>query len=297
VKSGPLDYFAREAARTARTAPWLTAVSVLTVAIALVLVGLFAMVFFNASRLIGELGQSLSVNIYIKDAASSEDVAVAEKLVRQRQGVHDVRVLTPDMDRARNKALLDPTLLEGLDEEAIPGQAVIEAELDTKLQGRADVEELVSWARTIEAVQNVDDVSFGAEKLRLLFAVVEISRTVGTVLSIALLAGALFFVFSTIRLAVYARREEIEILRIVGATDAFIRAPFYIGGAAQGLLGALLAMAFLALLHVELRGLVHEVYLLNVSWSLMPPKNSASPLWKQRWKARWPLCHLPTAWQ
>jgi cell division transport system permease protein len=175
------------------------------------------------------------------------------------------------MDRERNRKLLDRRLLEGLDEEAIPGQTVLEVELAGAVASRSDVQSLTEWARKLQGIESIEEVEFGAEKLRLLFAVVEIVRTIGVVLSAALLVCAMFFVFSTVRLSVHSRRDEIEVLSLIGATRSFIRTPFLLEGAMQGLLGALAAMALIGLLHAELKGLVRDVYLLNVTWSLLPP--------------------------
>jgi cell division transport system permease protein len=161
--------------------------------------------------------------------------------------------------------------MQGLDEDAIPGQPVLEVDIDAKLASRGDVDALLQWTTALRGVQSVQDVEFGAEKLRLLFALVEIARTVGAVLTVVLLASAMFFVFSTIRLAVFSRRDEIEILTLVGATPLFVRLPFLVEGALQGLAGAALAMGLLGLLHMELQGLVRDIYMLEVNWSLLPP--------------------------
>lgn len=272
MKRGPRPgYVARQALQLVRSSPWLTAVSALTIALALTLVGLFAMVLFNASRLLQDLGQSLTLSVYVAETAAPASLAAIEGRLRAHEGVKTVRTLTREQDRARNRKLLDGELLQGLDEAAIPGQPVLEVEIDADLASRGDVDELVKWAQGISGVQGVEDVEFGAEKLRLVFAVVEIARTIGVVLSIVLLASAMFFVFSTIRLGVFSRRDEIEILSLVGATPGFVRLPFLVEGALQGLVGAVVAMLLLGLLHLELRSLVLDVHLLNVSWSLMPP--------------------------
>jgi len=272
MKRGPrIGYVMRQSLQLVRSSPWLTAVSALTIALALTLVGLFAMVLFNASRLLHDLGQSLTLSVYVQEATPADQLANLERQVRAREGVKAVRTLTREQDRTRNRALLDKDLLEGLDEAALPGQPVLEVEIDADLASRGDVDELVAWTKTLRSVQAVEDVEFGAEKLRLVFAVVEIARTIGVVLSVVLLASAMFFVFSTIRLGVFSRRDEIEILSLVGATPGFVRLPFLVEGALQGLCGALVAMALLGLLHLELRGLVRDVHLLNVSWSLVPP--------------------------
>jgi cell division transport system permease protein len=264
-------YFVGAALRLMRASPWLNTVSILTIAVSLSLCGLFAMAFFNAATLIDDLGSSLSIQVYLDENTTEERIEQIQARLRQHEGVRKVRALSREADRERNRKLLDPTLLEGLDEEAIPGQPVLELELESALASRGDLEALVQWASQIETVEAVEDVAFGAERLRLLFAVLEIVRSVGLVLSAVLLASAVFFVFSTVRLAVWGRRTEIEILSLMGATRGFIRGPFLIEGALQGLCGAGVAIAAVGLLHLELEGMVRAVYLLQVQPSLLPP--------------------------
>ncbi len=268
---GRILYFVLQALRMARSAPWLTTVSVLTMAVSLSLIGLFAIALFSASELVREIGGSLTVSVYVADGADQTRIDAIEAKVRAHPAVTGVRVLTREMDRERNRELLDPKLLEGLDEEAIPGQPVVEVALQSALTSRADLDAVAGWAKELRGVAAVEDVEFGADRLRLLFSVVDIVRSVGLLLSIVLLASALFFVFSTIRMAVNSRRDEIEILALVGATPSFIRLPFFIGGALQGLVGALVAMALCGLLHLELEALIRDAYGINLSWSLLPP--------------------------
>jgi cell division transport system permease protein len=271
VKTGQPVYFVTQALRLARTSPWLTTISVFTIAVALSLMGLFAMAFFNANEMIGDLGASLRISVYLDDDVGTPQIEALQMRIRAHPGVTALRAMTPQEDRQRNRRLLDPKLLDGLDEAAIPGQPVLELELDAALAARSDLDELMRWAQELEGVESVEDVQFGAEKLRLLFAIVEIVRTVGLVLSAVLMASAMFFVFVTIRLAVFSRRDEIEILHLVGATPRFIRLPFLLEGALQGLVGALVAMLFIGGLHLELRSLIRDFYMLNVGWSLLPP--------------------------
>ncbi len=265
------DYVLRQAWLLVRASPWLAAVSSLTIALALALVGVFAMVLFNASQLLHDLGRSLTLTVYLRENALDTDIAAVQAKVRTHAGVKGVRVLTADQDRTRNTKLLPAELLQGLDEAAIPGQPVIEVDLNADLGSRADVDTLSAWCKSLKAVQSVEDAEFGAEKLRLLFAFVEIARTIGLVLTFVLLASAMFFVFSTIRLSVFSRKEEIEILALVGATPVFIRVPFLVEGVLQGLCGSLLAAGLLGLLHLELLGLIRDVHMLNLSATLLPP--------------------------
>ncbi|MSQ84663.1 MAG: ABC transporter permease [Myxococcales bacterium] len=264
-------YMLRQAWLLVRGSPWLTTVSALTIALALTLVGLLAMVLFNANHLLRELGQNLTLSVYLKDSTSVEQESAVRKQLEGHAGIKKVKALSREEDRARNRRLLAPELLQGLDEAAIPGQPMLDVEIDAELASRGDVEALVQWTQALKHVDSVEDVEFGAEKLRLLFAMVEIARTIGLVLAVVLLASAMFFVFSTIRLAVFSRRDEIELLTLVGATPTFVRLPFLVEGGLQGLAGAVIAAGLLGLLHIELLSLVRDVYMLNVNWSLLPP--------------------------
>ncbi len=266
-----ISYFLQQAFRLARTSPWLSVVSVLTLAVSLSLIGLLATVLFAANGLIDELGARLTISVYVADGTPKDRMTEIETRLRAHPGVRAVRALSREADRERNRKLLDPELLAGLDEEAIPGQPMLELELDSGLASRGDLDTLIAWAKKTREVESVEDVEFGAEKLRLLFAAVEILRTVGLVLAAVMLASALFFVFSTVRLGVFSRRQEIEVLSLMGATPRFIRAPFLIEGALQGLLGSLVAMAFIWLLHLELQSLVRDMYRINMDASLLPP--------------------------
>jgi len=264
-------YVVAQAWQLVRGSPWLAAVSSLTVALTLTLIGLLAMVLFNANHLMRELGRNLTLSVYLAESAPVDHVASVRKQLEGKAGIKRIRTLSREEDRARNRRLLSPELLQGLDEAAIPGQPMLEVEIDAELASRGDVDELVAWTKQLKGVDSVEDVEFGAEKLRLLFALVEIARTIGLVLAVVLLASAMFFVFTTIRLAVFSRKDEIEVLSLVGATPGFIRLPFLVEGALQGLLGAAIAAGLLGLLHLELRSLVRDVYMLNVAWSLLPP--------------------------
>ena len=142
--------------------------SALTVALALTLVGLLAMTLFNANRLLHELGRQMTVSIYLQESTSEADIEALTRKVSARPGVKRVRTLTAVQDRERNKKLLDPALLAGLDEAAIPGQPVLQVELEESLGSRGEVEQLAVWTQSLKSVAAVDSAEFGADKLRVL---------------------------------------------------------------------------------------------------------------------------------
>lgn len=274
-RGGPqVALFVREAWKNIRSAPILMLVAVLTISASLVLVGLFGFVMVNAGQLLDAIEEDLRVTLYLDDDVSDETVDQLVRTIADREEVASVTVLSREEDRKRNLELLGEgpeALLEGLDDEAIPASACIEVQLEPRQRHKDAFVELPKWLTSLEGADGVQELHFGADKLRVIFAIIDLIRITGLLISAILLAAAVFFTVSTIKLAVYSRQDEIEILRLVGATDGFIRAPFYIEGAVAGLLGSVTALAIVMVIHTRLRSYVDEQVLINVDLHLMPP--------------------------
>ncbi len=263
-------FFVREAWKNVMTAKVLTLVAVLTIAVSLILVGLFGFVMVNASRLLDDIASDLNVTVYLADDVDNATIKTLLDNIAGRDEVETVRFMTREEDRARNLALITPELLEGLDAEAIPGQPSIEIQLQPRQRHRDDFDKLSAWLGELQGVAGVEELHYGAEKIRIIFAVIDLIRLTGLIICLIVLAAAVFFTFSTIKLAVYARQQEIEVLRLVGATDGYIRAPFYLEGAFAGLFGSATALLIVALIHGKLATFVEEEHLLNLQLDLMP---------------------------
>ncbi|MGM0577229.1 MAG: cell division protein FtsX [Myxococcota bacterium] len=262
--------FVREAWKNIRAAPLLTLVAVLTVAVSLILVGFFGFVMANADRLLDHIARDLRVTVYLSEDATPENVDALQRRIAEREEVVSTTFLTAEEDRERNVELLSPELLEGLDQEAIPGQPAIEVQLEPRGRTKDDFARISSWLEELSGAAEVQEMWFGADKIRILFALMDLVKVTGLIICGIVLAAAVFFIFSTIKLAVYARREEIEVLRLVGATDGFIKAPFFLEGAAAGFLGSVTALLIVAFIHTRLVAFVEEEHFLNISLDLMP---------------------------
>ena len=265
-----LERFLREAYKNVRTTPLLTLVAVLTIAVSLILVGLFGFVMIHGDRLLDGIARDLRITVYLTDDITADEVDALQIMIADREEVASITFLSAQDDRELNRALLTPELLEGLDQEAIPGQPALEVQIAPRQRTTDDLKALMEWLRELREVDTVQDTYFGADKVRVLFAVMDLVRLTGSVICIIVLAAAIFFTFSTIKLAVYARRQEIEVLRLVGATDRYIRAPFYIEGLLAGLAGAIGALIIVAFIHSRLLAFVVEEHSLNVSLDLLP---------------------------
>lgn len=263
-------YFFREAGKNLRQSPFLTVISVSTIAVSLILVGFFATVLVNANRFLDDIASDLRISIYVTPGASPEAIEKLLVTVGAHKDVEDVQFVSREEDRERSRELLDESLLAGLDEESLPAQASLEVSLRSRKLLKRDIEALEAWLATLESVETVDRTLFGADKLRVIHASIDLFRVTGIIISVILVFAAIFFTFSTIKLAIFARQDEIEILRLVGATGRFIRVPFYIEGFVQGVVGSFVAFAIILLIRGRLNVFVRETHFLNLKLDLLP---------------------------
>jgi cell division transport system permease protein len=263
-----LYYFVREALKNIRHSFFLTTVSVSTIAVSLILVGFFTFLLLNANRFLDQVAQDLRVSVYLHDGVAPARIDAILAEIRAREEVAGAEFVTKAEDRERSLELLPGELLEGLDDESVPAQASIEITLKKRRLLKGDIETVNTWLSSLEAVDAVDDTLFGADKLRVVHATIDLIQVSGSVISVIVILAAVFFTFSTIKLAVYARKDEIEILRLVGATNRFIRIPFYIEGLVQGVVGSLLAVGIVLIIKGQINVFVQEVHFLNLRFEL-----------------------------
>jgi cell division transport system permease protein len=217
-------------------APLPSLLAVVTIALALFLGGAMAFSVLGARVLLASWGAQRTVTAYLDRALSEEQArAVAERLRADHPGVEVVLVSPAQaLDRLRVQLGDLGGALDGL------SRNPLHATLELTPRGGGDLRAL---ADRVSNVGGVAEVDYGREWVDRLEALGGALRGFGTA-SLALLAvAALLVVANTIRLAVYARRDEIEIMKLVGATDGYVRAPFLLEGALQGLCGAALAAA------------------------------------------------------
>ena len=264
-------YFFREAMKNIRHSALLTVVSICTLAVSLIMLGFFGHLLFNAQQLLNDVGKDLKITVYLNADTTVDEAETIREAVSQRQDVETVVLLSPKEDRERNRELLDPELIAGLDAESIPGSPCLDIVLKRKSRVREDFDSLTTWLGDLKSVAQVEDIHYTAQKFRVIYAMIDIVEMVGFILCGVILFASVFFVFSTIKLAVYARQEEIEVLRLVGATDGFIKAPFYIEGLIQGLTGAVVALVTVAVLHFRIQRFIQVEQGLNFELDLLPP--------------------------
>lgn len=258
-------YFLSELVRNLKRQPLLVLTTVATVATSLVLVGFFVAIWVAADELLERFAEEVHLTAYLDPAVGPDQAREVLAALRGRPEVADLRLLSAEEDRERNRALLPPDVARDLPDRAVPGQPCVDVVLRPEDRRRSSVRRIVETTREIEGVAGVASVLSGGEKVQLAFAVVDAVRTFGLLVAILLASGAVYFVFSTIRLSVHARKEEIATRRLMGATRTFIRIPFFLEGITEGGLGALLAVGVVLALLARFNAYLQYSQLLRYS--------------------------------
>jgi cell division transport system permease protein len=238
--------------------PFLSLVTLSTITISLVIFGLFGVVYLSVHQLFNQWGDEFSVTVYLQDAVSQSDAETMRSELAGWPEVDGVTYTSKAQAMAWFRSQLQDYagILDGLKENPLP------ASLDLKLRpgqaGPGTVDQLVSRLRQRPGVT---EVHYGQRWLARLKIFMEMVRLVGMTVGGLLLLATALVVSNTVKLTFYARQAELEIMRLVGATNAFIKAPFLIEGLLHGLGGAALAAGtlmllshlFLSHLHIPLR--------------------------------------------
>ncbi|RFU63926.1 permease-like cell division protein FtsX [Peribacillus glennii] len=218
---------------------WMTFASVSAVTVTLLLVGVFFVIMMNLNHIAGNVEKDVEIRVHLDSAANGQDKELIGKKLEQMPEV-DTVTFSPKKEELDN-------LIKDLGED---GDAFKLFEQDNPLRDVYVVktkspQDVVKVAKEIEDINYVQRVKYGQGYVEKLFDVVNVARNVGIVLILGLLFTAMFLISNTIKITIFARRNEIEIMRLVGATNNFIRWPFFLEGLWLGILGAILPMVLI----------------------------------------------------
>jgi cell division transport system permease protein len=224
------------------------ALSTATIAVALFVLGSFLITTSNLERLGREWSNSAQLSVYLTDAVSAGERGAIERTLTPGNVVASVQYVSKADALARfKKTFSDLTsTIDGLGENPLP------ASFEVQLQGGANAVELL--VAELRQLPGVADVRYDREWLARLVAAIDVIRLVGGVLGAMLTLAAALTVANVVRLGLYARRDELDIMELVGAPQAFVRGPFVMEGTLQGGLGAVVALLALGVVFLALRG-------------------------------------------
>ncbi len=227
-----LKYFFSETVQNLRRNLLMTIAAVSTVAISLLLLGGVQVLGIMVNRMTTDWEAKVEVNVFLLQSATENETQALQLEVSEMTEVDEVTYVSSLMALEEFRADY-PDLAQGLTENDLP------ASLRIKLFDANQAEEV---ADRIEGAPGVDEVRFGGDIIKRLLQVNALLRTVTLAMSVILMIAAAGLIANTIRLAIYARRDEIGIMKLVGATNWFIRIPFMLEGLFAALVGAAVAV-------------------------------------------------------
>jgi cell division transport system permease protein len=227
-----------------RASPVTSAIATGTIALCLLLAGAFALLLVNMEGVLERFGEEVRVSAYLSDDLPSEAQEALALRVRRLPGVESVAWISKQaaLERFRASPFGRAALLEGLDDNPLP--ASLEIVLEPAQRNRAGLDALTA---SLAELPGIDELGYGHEWVEGYARAVVLVRSVALAIGVVLGVATLLIVANTIRLSVHARRDEIEILALVGAGRSFVAAPFLLEGLIEGSLGGALALAGLAL--------------------------------------------------
>ncbi len=249
-------YFLRESL-TSFQRNWVMSLgAVITIYLSLLLVGVFVISGFFVDQIVRSVEQKVQITIFLKDGAAASDVTALQQAIVADPLVKNVSYVSKDQALARFKQEMKdtPEIYRQLENNPLP--ASLEVELKDPRQVAVMVSHIKANAvfpKTIGHPTDPErDLRYGQKVIKQLFAFTQVARIIEAVFIIMLAVVSLIFINNTIRLAIYARRKEIGIQRLVGASNWFIRTPFLMEGVLQGLIGALLSILTLVLVQAAI---------------------------------------------
>ena len=229
----------REALLSFRRAPLLSVLSITTIAFSLFTLGLFGLVAINLRQALQGLEERVEIVAFVLRGTPAETITLATQDIAAFPEVQDVTYVTEEQALARARRELVEFRDAYRDLQVNPLPASIEVRLTPGNRDAATVERV---AQRLRGFSFVNDVRFGREWVQKLDHLRNITGVVGLVIGLAFAAVAVVIIGVTIRLTLLQRAREISIMRLVGATNWFIRGPFLLEGAFKGLLGGLLSL-------------------------------------------------------
>jgi cell division transport system permease protein len=229
----------REALLSFRRAPLLSTLSITTIAFSLFTLGLFGLVAINLRQALQGLEERVEIVAFVLRGTPTETITLATQDIAAFPEVQDVAYVTEEQALARARRELVEFRDAYRDLQVNPLPASIEVRLKPGNRDAATVERV---AQRLRGFDFVNDVRFGREWVQKLDHLRNITGIVGAAIGLAFAAVAVVIIGVTIRVTLLQRAREISIMRLVGATNWFIRGPFLLEGALKGLLGGLLSL-------------------------------------------------------
>jgi cell division transport system permease protein len=248
--------------------------SVFSVGVAFVCLVTALLVVVNVQHVHDRWQHLGKLSVYLQPNVAQDRVGELDRALRATPGVSGVRFVSSDAARRDLMSEHSDDTLAALPEQAFPASLEIDTQESMPIEAR---ERMAQQLRALPGVESIETYANWSSKLTSVFSG---GVTAALVLTLIVLGAVVSVVSSTIRMALEKRRAEVEVLKLVGATDSYVRGPFILEGAAQGLLGALFALCLVGALYSFLRNAfeAHLTALLGINVGFLPWTMSAGLL-------------------
>ena len=226
-----LSYFWGETFRSLFRNRFMAIASVLTVTLSMFILGVFLSVVLNINHMASYLENQVEMTVYLKDGLTTDQVMGIGKYLKAQPGMKEIKFTNKDqaMKDFRERMGDQQGLLDAINGNPLPASYQMSFQTPEQLKTAAEV---------VAKYQGVETVQYGKDIIEQLYKVAQVIRLSGIVLIIFLAGAELFIISNTIRLTVFSRRREIQIMKYVGASNGFIRWPFLFEGMVIGFLGS-----------------------------------------------------------
>ena len=248
--------------------PLATTLTLLMVAVALALPACLFVLLNNLQSVTQDWDNSGQITLFLASNTSTDAINKLQTQVEDLPEIESVKYITPEqaLEEFRGRSEFGQ-LLDGLQDNPLPPTLILTPTTDAKQAGKLD-----QLVKKFRSYSNVEYVQLDMEWLQRLQAISDIVRRAITILGIMLAASVLLVIGNSIRLDIENRRQEIEVTKLIGATDGFIRRPFLYGGIWYGLLGGIMALIFVLTVLLIIKRPTHElVSLYNSGFKLIFP--------------------------
>ena len=241
-------------------------VTISTISFAILIFSSFIMMIFNLNNIVKKFEDEVHIVSYLLDEYDEKHAEIMSQ-VMSIDGVDRVSYRSKDEALERFKSSLgnDDSFLDDIPKNPLP--ASIEIRLKEGFESKSKIKQIDD---SLRAMNYFDDTVYGQEWIENFHSLLNLLKIVGLAVSGGFLLAAVFIISNTIKLTMYARREEIEILKLVGATDGFIQIPFFIEGIIQGFLGSVMSIVLLYIMYLIFLARVQALRFIGINSQNMP---------------------------
>ncbi|MGY3703132.1 cell division protein FtsX [Vagococcus martis] len=244
---------------------WMTIASVSAVTVTLTLVGIFLGVILNVAKIADDIKDNVDVSVFVDIGTPDNEVKELSNKLKDIQGVSKVTFSSKqDEYKKLVDKLGDTWKLFGEDENPLYDVYVLTAK---------DAEDIPSIQKAASALPSVSKADYGGRNSDKLFKLSKDIRLWGTIAAVFLLGVAVFLISNTIRITIISRKREIQIMRLVGAKNSYIRGPFFLEGAFIGILGSVIPVLLVTFAYPRVYVIFTKSMIANASYDLIAPGN------------------------